>query len=283
MAKKDKANKENGKWKKFIQFLKKNMTLTWFSHISYQIFAFITSVAMIFGVATYAFNKSYDERVLKFMDDFTITAHTGAYDTPDNTMESLEAAIKNKVNTFEVDIRQRPDGTIVMGHDIITTNTAGVEVSSVFEKIKPTDIILNLDIKETRALKGLYKLIVEYNMINRVYLTGIEYFQAEKVRENCPEVEYYVNYLPSRIKIFSEDYQQKLLELLEETGAVGINCNHANASRTLSNLLHDNGYKLSIWTVDKKYEIKRALVNKPDNLTTHYPDKVQKMIDNWGE
>lgn len=284
MAKKVETDKQQpSKSKKFINFLKKNMTLTWFSHVSYQAFAFITSVAMIFGVATYAFNKSYDEKVLKFMDDFTITAHTGAYDTPDNSMESLEAAIKNNVNTFEVDVRQRPDGTVVMGHDIITTNTGGVEMSSVFEKIKPTDITLNLDIKETRALKGLYKLIVEYNMINRVYLTGIEYFQAEKVKENCPEVEYYVNYLPSRIKIFSEDYQQKILELMEETGAVGINCNHANASRTLSKLLHDNGYKLSVWTVDKKYQIKRALVNKPDNLTTHYPDKVQKMIDNWGE
>lgn len=283
MAKKDMPEKQPGKFKQFIGFLKKNMTLTWFSHISYQITAFIISVAMIFGVATYAFNKSYDEKNLKFMDDFTITAHAGAFDTSDDTMESLDAAIKQGVASFEIDVRQRPNGTVVMGSDIIATNSAGVEVSAVFEKIKPTKIFLNLNIKETRVLKGLYDLIVEYNMINRVCLTGVEYFQADKVKENCPEVEYYINYIPSRVKIFSEDYQKKILELLEETGAVGINCNHTNASRTLSNLLHQNGYKLSVWTVDKKYQIKRALVNKPDNITTHYPQKVQKAIDNWGK
>lgn len=283
MAKKAKPNNEPGKFKKFINFLKKNMTLTWLSHISYQIFAFITSVAMIFGVATYAFNKSYDEKVLKLMDDFTITAHTGAYDTPDNSIESVEMAISQNVTNFEIDIRQRPNGTVVMGHDIITTNADGVEVATVFEMVKANDVKLNLDIKETRALKALYNLIVEYDMLDRVYLTGIEYFQCDKVKENCPGVEYYINYLPSRIKIFSEDYQQKIIELLEKTGAVGINCNHRNASRTLSNLLHKNGYKLSVWTVDKKYEMKRALVNKPNNITTHYPNKVQKMIDNWGE
>lgn len=283
MAKKDKANKKNGKWKKFISFLKKNMTLTWFSHISYQIFAFITSVAMIFGVATYAFNKSYDERVLKFMDDFTITAHTGAYDTEDNTIESVDAAINNNVAVFEIDIRQRPDGTVVMVHDIIATNNDGVELATVFSKVKDKNIKLNLDIKETRVLGELYKLIIQYGMMDKVFLTGIEYFQCEKVKAACPGIEYYVNYPPSRVKIFSEDYQQKILEMLEKTGAVGINCNHAYASRTLSNLLHSNGYKLSVWTVDRKYQIKRALVNKPDNITTHYPEKVQKVIDNWGK
>ncbi|MDD7332299.1 hypothetical protein, partial [Eubacterium sp.] len=73
---------------KFKQFLKKNMTRTWAKRVSYQIFAFLVSVAMIVGVAVYAFNKTYNEREISFMDDFTITAHTGAFDTPDNTMES---------------------------------------------------------------------------------------------------------------------------------------------------------------------------------------------------
>ena len=71
--------------------------------------------------------------------------------------------------------------------------------------------------------------------------------------------------------------------MLEKTGAVGINCNYKYASRTLSNLLHKNGYKLSIWTVDRKYQIKRALVNTADNITTHHPDKVQNIINKWGK
>lgn len=271
------------KWQKFKRFLKRNMTVTWAKHFSYQVFAFLVSVAMIVGVATYAFTKSYDGRKLTFVDGFTITAHTGAYDTKDNTIESITTAIENGCKVIEIDIRQRPNGTLVMGHDIIVTNSDGVELSAAFEIIKKTDVKLNLDVKEGRALSALHDLIVEYGLINQVFLTGIEQSQANDVVEHCPEVAFYINAIPSRIKIFSEDYQQEIIEMLDATGAIGINCSYANASRTLSELLHKNGYLLSVWTVDTTRQMKRALIIKPDNITTRKPEKLIKIIENWGE
>ncbi|MBR0412278.1 MAG: glycerophosphodiester phosphodiesterase [Eubacterium sp.] len=271
------------RWQKFKRFLKRNMTPTWAMHFSYQVFAFIVAVAMIMGVATYAFTKSYDEIKLTFVDGFTITAHSGAYDTQANSMEFVKKAIEEGVDAIELDIRQRPNGTVVMGHDIIPSNTNGTELKSVFEVVRDSKIMINLDIKEIRLLPALHDLIVEYSMIDRVFLTGIEEWNAKDVVEKCPNVEFYINYIPSRIKIFSADYQQKLIDMLVKTGACGINCNHANASRTLSEVLHDNGYKLSVWTVDKDYHMKRALVNRPDNITTNYPDDLKKTIKNWGK
>lgn len=259
------------------------MTPTWAKHFSYQVIAFLISVSMIAGVANYAFSKTYDESELSFVDGFTITAHTGAFDTPDNTLTSVQAAIDNNVDVFEIDIRQRPNGTLVMGHDIITTNSDGVEVKSAFEMLKDTGIKINLDIKEIKVLKVLYELICEYNMQEQVFLTGIEQSQTDNAKQDCPGIDYYLNCQPSRFKIFSEDYQTKIIELMEKTGAIGINCNYHYASRTLSNLLHKNGYKLSIWTVDNERSIKRGLVIKADNITTHYPDKIQYAIDNWNK
>lgn len=269
--------------KEFKVWIHKRETIEWLQHLSYQIFSFLVAVAMIIGVATYAFSKSYDEKVLTFVDGFTITAHTGAYDTEDNSLDSVKAAIEHKAKVLEIDVRCRPNGTVVIGHDIIVTNTDGVEITTVFDLIKDTKIVMNLDIKETRALKGLHDLIFEYQFQDRVFLTGIEYLQVNNVKEDCPDVAYYLNYSPSRFKIFSEDYQQRVIELMEKTGAIGINCKYVYASRTLSKLLHDNGYKLSVWTVDKSRQIKRALVCKPDNVTTHYPDKITKIIDEWGK
>lgn len=271
------------KWQSFKRFLKKNMTLTWFKHISYQIFAFLVSVAMIIGVANYAFQKSYDERKLNLVDGFTITAHTGAFNTEDNTLDSVIVSIEHKVKILEIDVRCRPNGTVVIGHDIIVSNTDGVELSTVFDLIKESDVFVNLDVKETRALKGLHDLIFEYELANQVFLTGIELLQVNSVKKDCPDVAYYLNYKPSRFKIFSEDYQQKIVKLMEETGAIGINCNYTYASKTLSNVLHKNGYKLSIWTVDKNRALKRALVCSPDNITTHDPDRIQELIDQWGK
>ena len=271
------------RWQKFKRFLKRNMTPTWAMHFSYQVIAFLISVAMIVGVSMYAFTKSYDERKLTFVDGFTITARAGSFDTPANSLEFVESAIEYGADAVELDIRQRPDGTVVMGRDIIPTNTNGVELSSVFETVKNEKIMLNLDIKEMRLLPALHDLIVEYGMTDRVFLTGIEEWNANDVVEFCPEVEFYIDYLPSRIKIFSADYQQKILDMLVRTGACGIHCSNTNASRTLSDFLHDNGYKLSVWTVDRTYDLKRALVNKPDNITTGAPEAVHETIDNWGK
>lgn len=278
-----KTAKNKKQIEKFKRFLKRNMTPTWAKRFAYQVVAFLVSVSMLVMVVSYAFNKTFDEHDLKFVDGFTITAHTGAYNTPDNSMESLEKAIEHGDASFEIEVRQRPNGTIVMSNDIINTNSDGTEITAAFQRVKKTDMHLNLDIRETRVLKNLHDLIVDYSLTDRVTLTGIEVFQANKVKENCPGVEYYVNYMPSRINIFTEDYQQKIIDMLEKTGAIGINCNYKYASRTLSNLLHKNGYKLSIWTVDGKYQIKRALVNTADNITTNNPQKVQHIINKWGK
>lgn len=272
------------KWNKFKRFLKRNMTPTWAKHFAYQVISFIVCVAMIIGVADYAVTKSYDERKLTFVENFTITAHTGAYGTEMNTLEAVQAAINNNAAVIELDIRQRPDGTVVMSHDIVVTNNDGSPLADALELIKDAgDMRINFDIKETRTLNSLYELIVEYSLLDRSFLTGIEQINVKAVKEsNCASMEYYLNYKPSKYKIFSDDYRQKIIDVLEETGAVGINCNYKYAGSQLSNLLHKKGYKLSVWTVDSERTAKKMLVVKPDNITTKDPDMINSVIENWG-
>lgn len=271
------------KKEQFKRFLKRNMTKTWAMHFSYQVISFIVSVALVVGVAIYAFEKSYDERKLRFVDGFSITAHTGSFETDYNSMEYIEACVKNNSEIIEVDVRLRPDDTVVIDHEIATTNSSGLELEKVFEAIKNEDMRVNLDIKELRALAPLHDLIVKYGLTDRVFLTGIFQTSVDRVKKNCPNIPYYINYAPSRVKIFSTDYQIKILDILSETDAIGINCNFSFASSTLCDVLHNNGYKLSVWTVDTKYEMKRVLVMKPDNITTRKPLVLQEVIDNWGK
>lgn len=272
------------RWQKFKKFLKRNMTPTWAKHFSYQVISFLISVALVAGVAKYAITKSYDERTLRFVEGFTITAHTGSFDTPENSLESVKAAINNNVDIIEFDIRQRPNGTLVINHDIVVTNNEGVLLSDIFKLLKDADCKINLDIKETRTLNALHDMLVEYNLLSRAFLTGIDQLNVKAVKESaCADMDYYLNCQPSRLKIFGEDYQNKILALLEETGAVGVNCNYKYAGGKLSDVLHENGYLLSVWTVNKKTDMKRVLVLQPDNITTKQYDLLISVIDNWGE
>lgn len=272
------------KWVKFKRFLKRNLTLTWAKHFGYQVFAFCVSVAMVVGVADYAVTKSYDERTLSFVDDFTITAHTGAYGTGMNTIEFVQAAIENNAEIVELDIRQRPNGTIVMSHDLVVTNNDGASLEDALELLEGTDIRINLDIKETRVLDNLYTLLVEHNLVEHSFLTGIEVINVKALKaSNCASMDYYLNYMPIRTKVFFDEYRQKLIALLEDTGAIGFNCNYKYANSQLSSLLHKKGYKLSVWTVDKERTAKKMLVIKPDNITSKNPELIEEVIENWGK
>lgn len=269
------------KWQKFKRFLKRNMTPTWAAHFGYQVVAFLISVAMIAGVATYAFTKTYEEMELTFVDGFTLTAHSGSFNTADNSLEYIQAVIDNNVDVCEVDVRLRPNGTVVLSHDLVVSNNEGVELATAFEMLKDKEIYINLDVKETRVLAPLNALVEQYDMFEWVFLTGIESYQTSAVKENCPNISYYLNYSPNRVKIFTSDYQQKLVAMLEESGAVGINCNYKYAGGKLAEVLHNNGYKLSVWTVDKEWTMKRILVIEPDNITTREYDKMTDLIKNW--
>ena len=240
---------------------------------------------MIVGVAAYAVTKSYDERTLKFVDGFTITAHTGAFDTAENSIDSVKAAIENKVSVLELDIRQRPDGTLVMSHDLVVTNSDGVPLTQAFELLRRKDgIMLNLDIKETRTLNALHDMLVEYGLYGRAFLTGIESADVAAVKNSaCADMDYYLNCQPSRIKIFTDEYSERLLAMLKESGAIGVNCSYEYAGGKLSELLHKNGYKLSVWTVNDEYNMKRTLVFEPDNITTKQYDLLVSTIENWGK
>ncbi len=271
------------RWQKFKRFLKRNMTPTWAKHFSYQVISFIISVFMVIGVAEYAVMKSYDERKLSFVENFTITAHSGSFDTVENSLDFVQAAINNNVEVVELDVRQRPNGTLVMAHDIVITNNDGVPIADAFEILKGTSILINLDIKETRTLNALHDLLVEYELYGNAFLTGIESADVDAVKEStCADLDFYLNCQPSRMRIFTEDYRAKLLQTLEGTGAIGVNCNYKYAGGQLSELLHENGYKLSVWTVNKQKDMKRVLLLKPDNITTKQYDLLLSTIDNWG-
>lgn len=272
------------KWVKFKRFLKRNMTPTWASHFGYQCFALIVSVLMVVGVADYAVTKTYDQLELTFMDDFTITVHTGAYNTQMNSIDSVKVAIDNNAKVIEVDIRQRPDGTVVMAHDLVVTNNDGVPFEEIVGLLKGTDVRINLDIKETRVLNNLHKILVENELLEQSFLTGIETINVKAVKESdCADMEYYLNYMPSRSRVFFDEYRTKLIDLLNETGAVGINCNYKYANSQLSGLLHKNGYKMSVWTVNTERRAKKMLAIKPDNITTKEPQMIENVIENWGK
>ncbi len=269
------------KWKKLKRQMRRAMTPTWFSHVTYQVFAFLTSVAMILGVATYAFTKSYEGTELNLPENFMISARAEDFEVDNDSVAYISAVINNKVEVCEFDVHSRPNRTLVVSQDFVVTNNDGLELTKVFELLKDKDVKVNLNVRMAIDLQELSKLIRQYGMEKSVFITGIETYQISAAKEYFEGIEYYLNYLPSRTKIFSDDYQKKLVTMLDNSGAVGINCLYANAGGRLAEVLHENGYKMSVTGVNNSIQMKRILVCEADNISTAHYSQLKELIENW--
>ena len=60
----------------------------------------------------------YSPKYLLQQKKTVITAHSGCEGTPDNSREHILAAIASGAEMIEVDVRQAPDGTLILSHDV---------------------------------------------------------------------------------------------------------------------------------------------------------------------
>lgn len=207
----------------------------------------------------------------------TITAHAGAYETPDNTMLSVRTALALHPDLIEIDVRHRPDGSLAISHDAIKSNADGEDLSLVFEAVAKTKIGINLDIKQIETLPKLYELLKRYKLTKQVYMTGVSDNDWEIAQRDCPGIPYFTNLSPDTLQLGDAAYCQKMVSRLRETGSMGVNCNYNNANAALSELLHKNGLLLSVWTVTEPKDIARIISINPDNITSRRPDRVEQM------
>ena len=211
--------------------------------------------------------------------EMTITAHAGAYNTPDNTMESVQTALALRTDLIEIDVRCRPNGTLAIGHDALQADEEGTELWQVLEAVARTQVNINLDIKQMEALPELYKLLRKYKLTKRVYMTGVPDAAWERAQKECPRIPYFTDLAPDTLRLGDTEYCRWMLERLKLTGSMGINCHYGNANATLARLLHENGMLLSVWTVNEPRDIARMLSIGPDNITTRRPDRVEQIAN----
>ena len=209
-------------------------------------------------------------------DTFTITAHTGCEKTPQNTIESVQKAFECGADIFEIDINFDKNGTPVLSHDAPKGGEPTVEeVFRIFSENKK--IRCNLDIKKTDNLKAVADLAKKYDVLDRVFYTGIHEGFVESAKTDTPEIPYYLNLGVTAKRKHTDEYIDSLVEKVKESGAVGINCNYRNVTPEIVDAFHKNGLLVSIWTIDRKWSMLKFLKMNPDNITTRKPSVLKKI------
>lgn len=210
-------------------------------------------------------------------DGFTITCHSGALYTKMNTIKSVRRAVEWGAQIVEFDVSFRPDGTPVIIHNASPSQNQGVLLEDALSEVaKSKTCQINLDIKSTKNLSEVDKLVKLKNLDNRVFYTGVFEDWIETVKNNS-SIPFYINFNPSVEESNTDEYIHKIINKAKETGAIGINSNYRGVSEKMINALHDNGLLVSLWTANKIDAMYKALSYRSDNITTKKPN-ILKMI-----
>lgn len=212
------------------------------------------------------------------MNKPSITWHAGAMNTEPNTLESIEVAIKNNAEIIEIDVTFHPDGTPVIIHSSAPAENEGILFEDAIKLLAKCSCKVNLDLKSTANLPAVDEIINKYGMMSRVFYTGVFESWVETVKNNS-SIPYYLNYSVSRKESKKEDAAQAVADKAKALGVIGINANFRGVRKQFSDVMHKNGIEVSLWTANKKREMKKVIKASPDNITTKRPDLLIRILN----
>lgn len=212
-------------------------------------------------------------------DGFTVTAHTGCEETEENSLESIRKGYESGVDIVEFDLAFTSDGEAVLSHE--EEPQAGcVSLDEAFALIKELpDIRVNIDCKSVANLKEVTKFAEKYDISDRIFYTGINEEDVAAVKNQTPDVAYWLNFDVDTEKNTDEEYLLSLAEKTRELGAVGLNINHKSCTKELVEVFHREGLLVSVWTVNKPKDMIKAVLLGVDNITSRQPSQLIKIIE----
>ena len=217
------------------------------------------------------------QRTTPYANGLTVTAHTGCMGTADNSLEAICAGIENGANIVEFDLQFSAAGVPVLSHN--TPTPEAVALDDAFALLAEyKNIQVNVDVKVCKKLDRVAALAEKYNMLDRIFFTGIFEKDTDAVKQMCPLVPYWLNVNVEKKNKQNEAYLSQLVQTVKNCGAVGINMNKKNATKALVSAFHQNGLGVSLWTVNSFFDMIKAIALKPDNITTRHPDTLIKKI-----
>lgn len=204
------------------------------------------------------------------IEHILITAHSGAEGTAANSREYLQLALSLNPDVIEVDLNTDSNGNRVLSHDAPSGDDA-VSFDEVIHMMSRYQGFLNLDVKNTEAVRGLGKLLGDHDLRDRCFLTGLLFDDIEQVRADIIGLRYMVNVVSRTLEKYNPNNTEDSEELCQRvaaSGAFGININYHLLTGCLLAAAHAASLKVYVWTVDDEADIQAMISMGVDSITT---------------
>ncbi|MFA7664395.1 MAG: glycerophosphodiester phosphodiesterase family protein [Clostridia bacterium] len=238
--------------------------------------------------------KVYDETVQIEKKDTLMIAHRGLSKIEkENTIPAFRLAGEHSYYGIECDVHRSKDGRYFIIHDENTKRVSGEDCiieESTAERIR--NIYLR-DISGNASERYIIPTLIEYIMtcqkFNKVAVVEFKnHFEEEHILEMCEIIDsenclcttVFISfdlenllavrrkYPDQPVQYLSSRYHEGILELLKEN-KMDLDIYHRELTKEKLDLLHENGIKVNVWTVDDKKTAEKYADWGVDYITTN--------------
>lgn len=233
-----------------------------------------------------------------------VFAHRGASgDYPENTILAFDKALTFDIYGIELDVHKSKDGHLVVIHDEDIQRTfkgKGLVVDytlselkkftcrkfefienldckiptlrEVFELIKDTDIILNIEAKTDLIHydieQDIIDIIKEYNFEKKVLISSFNHKCIKIFKELDNNLKYGALYYSEK------DYSSEanVVEHAKKLGVYSINISKDLVTKEIVDLAHENGLKVFVYTINSPILMRKMIEYNVDGIFSDYPD-----------
>ena len=237
-----------------------------------------------------------------------IFAHRGASGyAPENTLTAIKKAIEMKADGIEIDIQLTKDGKIVVIHDwkvdrtttgrgfvyeldfgYIRSLDAGQwytkdfigEVVPTLEEvldILPNDMMLNIEIKDTARKHSnieekMLEVLKKYpEKFDNIIVSSFHHDKIKKLQKLEPKL---------KLALLTDS---EFIEIEKYLSTNGLNSYSYHPEINLISkkdieILHKNGIKVFVWTVNKEEDLDYLVKLGVDGVITNYPDIMKELL-----
>ena len=213
-----------------------------------------------------------------------ILGHRGSpVEAPENTLRSLELALRHGADGVEIDVRPASDGTPVVIHDADLRRTYGLagEVANLsweamqrltgarlpsFQQVAAwaaaSGAWLNVEMKAGGAEVEVLRILREHGLLRRTFLSSFDEGIVARVGEVDREA----------LRFFlAEEWNDTVRDRLAATGAPGL-CLKVDAATPLAlDVLRHEGLPVVVWTVDDPARMQELLTAGVAGIITNQP------------
>ncbi len=234
------------------------------------------------------------------MDKLFKIGHRGAKGhVAENTLESIQKALDIGVDAIEIDVHKCASGELWVIHDFTldrTTDGSGEiakRPAEVIRKLKVegnykipllTEVLdliqgkctINIELKGLNTAEGVCKEVQERVATGKWKYSDFiissfqqnELFKVRQLDEHIP------------LAVLSKASVPEAIELGEKLNAFAIHPSLGIITRDNTKLCQDNGFKVNVWTVNEREDIRRMIEFGVDGIISDYPNRLHNPVLN---